>query len=135
MVGLLCGQQPCTTGQAAPILRRAEQDFASRISGNAPERHPMSDSLYRNYQRLRFDRPHPRVLRVNIDNPGKKNSIDEEMHPEMVRVWHDISYDDSVAAEILTGAGDAFCAGVNFGLVQQIQVAHEMRMKNLREAR
>ena len=50
----------------------------------------MSDSLYSNYQRLRFDRPHPRVLRVTIDNPGKKNSIDEIMHPEMVRVWHDI---------------------------------------------
>ena len=66
----------------------------------------MSDSLYRNYQRLRFDRPHPRVLRVTIDNPGKKNSIDEVMHPEMVRVWHDISYDDSVAAESVRERGD-----------------------------
>ncbi|MEA2919406.1 MAG: enoyl-CoA hydratase, partial [Bradyrhizobium sp.] len=95
----------------------------------------MSDSLYSNYQRLRFDRPHPRVLRVTIDNPGKKNSIDEIMHPEMVRVWHDISYDDSVAAVILTGAGDAFCAGGNFEMVQQMVENHEMRMKNLREAR
>jgi len=95
----------------------------------------MSDSLYSNYKRLRFDRPHPRVLRVTIDNPGKKNSIDEVMHPEMVRVWHDISYDDSVAAVILTGAGDAFCAGGNFEMVQQMVENHEMRMKNLREAR
>src|SRR5665213_2476448 len=94
----------------------------------------MSD-LYDGYRRLRFDRPHPRVLRVTIDNPGKKNSIDEVMHPEMVRVWHDISYDDSVAAVILTGAGDAFCAGGNFEMVQEMVENHEVRMKNLREAR
>ena len=34
-----------------------------------------------------------------------------------------------------TGAGDAFCAGGNFEMVQQMVENHEMRMKNLREAR
>jgi enoyl-CoA hydratase len=95
----------------------------------------MPETRYDGYQRLRFDRPHPRVLRVTMDNPGKKNSIDEIMHPEMVRVWHEISYDDSVAAVILTGAGDAFCAGGNFEMVDQMVADHEVRMKNLREAR
>src|SRR5260370_41182276 len=79
----------------------------------------MSDSLYSNYKRLRFDRPHPRVLRVTIDNPGKKNSIDEVMHPEMVRGWHDISYDDSVAAGVPTGAGEASFAGGDFEMVRE----------------
>ena len=95
----------------------------------------MSQSIYDGYKRLRFDRPHPRVLRVTLDNPGKKTSMDEVMHPEMVRVWHDISYDDSVAAVILTGAGDAFCAGGNFEMVDEMVADHEVRMKNLREAR
>lgn len=94
----------------------------------------MSDR-YSSYRRLQFDRPHPSVLRVTIDNPGKKNSIDEIMHPEMVRVWHDISADDSVAAVILTGAGDTFCAGGNFEMVQQMIDDFDVRMKNLREAR
>jgi len=93
------------------------------------------DSRYAGYQRLKFDRPHPRVLRVTMDNPGKKNSIDEIMHPEMVKVWHEISYDDSVAAVILTGAGDAYCAGGNFNMVDEMVADHEVRMKNLREAR
>jgi enoyl-CoA hydratase len=96
---------------------------------------PAPDSIYGSYQRLRFDRPHARVLRVTMDNPGKKNSIDEVMHPEMVRVWQDISRDDSVAAVILTGAGDAFCAGGNFDMVDQMVSDHAVRMKNLREAR
>src|SRR5258708_13724140 len=111
---------------------RAEQDFAQDFfSGKPPpERHPMSDSLYSNYQRLRFDRPHPRVLRVTIDNPGKKNSIDEVMHPEMVRVWHDISYDDSVAAVILTAPGDPFCPAGNFHMVHEMVETHDVRISN-----
>src|SRR5260370_1389643 len=63
------------------------------------------------------------------------STIDAFMQPEMDRDWHVISYDDSVAAVILTGAGDAFCAGGNFEMVQQMVEDHEMRMKNLREAR
>ena len=94
-----------------------------------------TSDFYSNYQRLRFDRPHPRVLRVTISNPGKKNSIDEVMHPEMVRIWHDISRDESVAAVILTGAGDAFCAGGDFEMVQQMVENFDVRMQNLREAR
>lgn len=114
-----------------PVRRvnRLAHTFRSLMESDMPE------SVYSGYKRLRFDRPHPRVLRVTMDNPGKKNSIDEVMHPEMVRVWHDISYDDSVAAVILTGAGDAFCAGGNFEMVDQMIADHEVRMKNLREAR
>jgi enoyl-CoA hydratase len=94
----------------------------------------MSD-IYASYKRLRFDRPHPRVLRVTMDNPGKKNSIDAAMHPELVRVWKDAEQDETVAAIILTGAGDAFCAGGNFDLVQTMVENWDSRMKNLKEAR
>lgn len=94
----------------------------------------MSDP-YASYRRLRFDRPHPGVLRITIDNPGTRNSIDEVMHPEMVRIWRDVSADDSVAAVILTGAGDAFCAGGNYELVQRMVEDWDARMKNLKEAR
>jgi enoyl-CoA hydratase len=94
----------------------------------------MSD-IYSSYRRLRFDRPHPRVLRITIDNPGKKNSIDAVMHPEMVRIWKDVEKDESVAAVILTGAGDAFCAGGNFDLVQTMVDDWHARMQNLKEAR
>ena len=95
----------------------------------------MSPIGYQDYQRFQFERPYPGVLRVIIDNPGKKNAIDDIMHPEMVRVWQDISRDDSVAVAILTGAGDAFCAGGDFGMVKEMVRDHDVRMKNLREAR
>lgn len=95
----------------------------------------MSQIAYEDYQRLRFERPYPGVLRIVMDNPGSKNSIDAVMHPEMVRIWQDISRDDSVSVAVLTGAGDAFCAGGDFKMVKEMVEDHDVRMKNLREAR
>lgn len=95
----------------------------------------MSAETYDSYRRIAFDRPYEGVLRVTLNNPEKKNAIDEVMHPEMVRVWQDISYDDETAVVLLTGAGDAFCAGGNFDMVETMVNDHESRMKNLREAR
>ena len=49
------------------------------MDGNhAPDR-------YAAYQRLRFDRPHPKVLRVTMDN-GKMNTADRVMHAELARI-------------------------------------------------
>ena len=38
---------------------------------------------YARYTRLKFDRPHPRVLRITMDN-GRMNSADDAMHAELV---------------------------------------------------
>ncbi|MFI4987140.1 MAG: hypothetical protein ACHQF3_06850 [Alphaproteobacteria bacterium] len=43
----------------------------------------MSDR-YGHYERLDFDRPHPRVLRVTMSNPGRLNAADQKMHSELV---------------------------------------------------
>jgi len=87
------------------------------------------------YERLKFDWPLPRVLRITMDNPGNLNSIDAVMHTEMVRVWGEVSRDDAVSCVILTGAGRAFCVGGNFELVQRSIDDFETRMRNWREAR
>jgi Enoyl-CoA hydratase/carnithine racemase len=55
----------------------------------------MSDWQKR-YQRLLFDRPHPKVLRVTMNRPEKYNATDAIMHTELVNVWRDIDGDDTV---------------------------------------
>jgi enoyl-CoA hydratase len=90
--------------------------------------------IYGKYQRLRFDRPHPRVLRVTMSN-GKMNSADQQMHGELGTVWRDIDADSSVSAVILTGAGTVFSAGGDFGLVESIMTDEKARMRNWKEAR
>src|ERR1700689_4849957 len=48
-----------------------------------------STGRYAGYTRLKFDKPHPKVLRVTMDN-GKFNTADRAMHAELARVWRDI---------------------------------------------
>ncbi|WP_236034127.1 enoyl-CoA hydratase/isomerase family protein [Belnapia mucosa] len=89
---------------------------------------------YENYQRLRFDRPHPRVLRITMDN-GRMNTADSVMHGELVRIWRDIDADDSVSCAIITGAGKTFSAGGDFEMVRAISEDFETRTRVWREAR
>ena len=90
---------------------------------------------YDRYQRLKFDRPHPRVLRVTMAREGKLNAADERMHEELVTIWPDIDADPSVDAAILTGAGTAFSAGGDFDMVQHIADDFATRARVMREAR
>ncbi|MGE0715105.1 MAG: enoyl-CoA hydratase/isomerase family protein [Alphaproteobacteria bacterium] len=90
---------------------------------------------YAAYQRLKFDRPHPRVLRITMSNPGKLNAADQVMHGELTRVWRDIDTDRSVSAVILTGEGKAFSAGGDFGMIRQIIDDFDTRAANWKEAR
>lgn len=89
---------------------------------------------YAKYQRLRFDRPHPKVLRVTMDN-GKMNTADAVMHQELVQIWRDIDADTSINAVIITGAGKVFSAGGDFEMVEAIATDFETRARGWKEAR
>jgi enoyl-CoA hydratase len=69
---------------------------------------------YAAFDRLAFDRPAPRVLRVTFNRPEKMNAIDAEGHNQLERVWGAIDADDETRVSIITGAGKAFCAGGDF---------------------
>ena len=90
---------------------------------------------YAAYQRLIFDRPSPRVLRLAMSNPGRLNAADAVMHAELSRVWRDIDGDASVNAVILTGAGAAFSAGGDFAMIGEIIADFETRARVWKEAK
>jgi enoyl-CoA hydratase len=90
---------------------------------------------YARYKRLQFDRPHPRVLRITMSNPGRLNAADETMHGELAEIWRDIDTDPDVSAAILTGAGKAFSAGGDFDMIQKIIDDFPTRARNWKEAR
>jgi enoyl-CoA hydratase/carnithine racemase len=54
-----------------------------------------------------------RVAYVTLNRPEAKNAIDPETHDLLWRTWEDFRDDDSLDVAILTGAGDAFCAGAD----------------------
>ena len=55
----------------------------------------VQDDRYSHYTRLKFDKPHPRVMRITMDN-GKMNTADPAMHAELVEVWRDVDADPEV---------------------------------------
>ena len=93
----------------------------------------MSDP-YARYTRLKFDRPHPKVLRVTMDN-GRMNTADEAMHAELADIWRDIDRDDSVHVAILAGAGKVFSAGGDFDLIEKNMKDHNALLRTWKEAR
>jgi enoyl-CoA hydratase len=90
---------------------------------------------YDRYERLAFDRPHPGVLRVTMNNPARLNAADARMHEELAEIWRDADRDETVRAIVLTGAGKAFSAGGDFDMIQGIVDDFEVRARVLREAR
>ena len=74
--------------------------------------------LYARYTRLKFDRPHAKVLRITMEN-GRMNTTDEALHRELAEIWRDVDRDASVNAAIITGAGRIFSAGGDFSIIRQ----------------
>ena len=54
-----------------------------------------------------------RIAYVTINRPEAKNAVDPEVHDLLWQTWEDFRDDDAVDVAILTGAGDAFCAGAD----------------------
>jgi enoyl-CoA hydratase/carnithine racemase len=54
-----------------------------------------------------------RIAFVTLNRPETKNAIDPATHDALCEIWEDFRDDDAVDVAILTGAGDAFCAGAD----------------------
>jgi enoyl-CoA hydratase/carnithine racemase len=54
-----------------------------------------------------------RIAYVTINRPEARNAIDPETQDLLVQTWTDFRDDDSVDVAILTGSGEAFCAGAD----------------------
>ncbi len=94
----------------------------------------MSDP-YTKYERLKFDFPSDRVLRITMDVPGKLNAADKIMHDELGRIWKDVEADPKISVAVLRGAGDAFSAGGDFDMIDEMIDNFEARTRVWKEAR
>jgi enoyl-CoA hydratase/carnithine racemase len=54
-----------------------------------------------------------KVAKVILNRPDKKNAMNPQLHRDMTEVLEDLRYDDSAAVLVITGAGNAFCAGMD----------------------
>ena len=54
-----------------------------------------------------------RIAFLRMNRPEAKNAINREMHDALCAAWDDLEKDDTVDVVIITGTGDAFCAGMD----------------------
>ena len=90
---------------------------------------------YESYQRLQFDWPAERVLRITMTNPGRLNSADTLMHRELSTIWRDIDSDPNVSAVIIRGSDGAFSSGGDLDLVKDMTQDFKVLTRVWKEAR
>ena len=54
-----------------------------------------------------------RIALITLNRPQAMNAINPELHARLWEIWEDFRDDAAVDVAILTGAGDAFCAGAD----------------------
>ena len=90
---------------------------------------------YAGYERLTFDRPEERILRVTFNRPERYNALDAIGHRELTYLWPKIDADPDIDCVILTGTGRAFSAGGDFDLIERNMQSFENLVETWKEAR
>jgi enoyl-CoA hydratase len=72
---------------------------------------------------------------LTLNRPRSRNALDRELHEALLSEVRSIASDGEVRAVVITGAGDAFSAGGDFGLIQQMQEDVDLRRATLDESR
>jgi len=90
---------------------------------------------YARYAQLRFDRPHPRVLRITINSPLKLNALTARLHREVAEIWKDVDADSTVSAVIITGGANSFSAGGDLNHERKVCDDYDLRMQAMKESR
>jgi enoyl-CoA hydratase len=62
------------------------------------------------YETLRYE-PDGHVVVLTYDRPEQRNAISRRMNEELHHAWQRFRDDDDAFVLVITGAGDAFCAG------------------------
>ena len=70
-----------------------------------------------------------RIVRLN--RPDALNAVNPELHRGLAAVWPLLTADDEARAAVITGAGKAFSAGGDFGLLEAMANDPELRQREI----
>ena len=76
---------------------------------------------------------HGAVRLVRLNRPDALNAADEVLHHRMATVWDDLEADEACRVVVLTGAGRAFCAGGDLGVIERMHRDARFRERTLHD--
>jgi enoyl-CoA hydratase len=74
-----------------------------------------------------------RIIRLN--RPDSLNSVNDDLHAGLARLWPRLSRDPQARAAVLTGNGRAFSAGGDFAYLQELSQDADLRAKTIADGR
>src|SRR5881296_4267183 len=89
---------------------------------------------YADYKHLTFEPKPNGVLLVTINRPEVLNAANARLHWEFTQVWLTVDADPKTRVVLVTGAGKAFSAGGDLGLVEEMAGNPDALMRTMREA-
>jgi enoyl-CoA hydratase len=93
----------------------------------------MSEIAADSYEHVRLQKDGP-VLTATITNPAKKNAVNEGISRDFATLWRDVDNDEGVRVVVLTGAGDAFCSGLDLSVLSGGTSPRQRREKGVAKA-
>jgi len=88
-----------------------------------------------NYATLRYEIEDEGLLLLTLNRPGQLNAFTVEMANELVDAYTRASRDDAVRVIVVTGAGKAFCAGMDLSVGGNVFGLDESMNPTLRDLR
>src|SRR5438034_10699624 len=89
---------------------------------------------YSDYRYLLFDRRDNGVVAITINRPDVMNATNARLHWELTQVWLTVDADSAVRVALITGAGRAFSAGGDLGMVEDTAGNPDAIARTMREA-
>jgi len=89
---------------------------------------------YAEYQHLTFDHKPSGVLLITLNRPDVMNATNARLHWELTQVWLTVDADPAVRVALITGAGRAFSAGGDLGMVEDTAGNPDAIARTMREA-
>ena len=74
-----------------------------------------SAARYGDYELIRVSAPANHVLHAELNRPEKRNAISFELFREIGALFNEITADQHCRAVVLSGSGQMFCAGIDYG--------------------
>lgn len=90
---------------------------------------------YAQYDQFLVERPEDGILKLTFNKPERFNAVDAAGHTQLTYIWREIDSDPTVRAVVVTGAGNAFSAGGDFQLIEELMEDQNERMRTWKEAR
>src|ERR1700739_4813467 len=85
------------------------------------------------YQHLKLERKPDNVMLITLNRPEVLNAEHEAMHSELATIWADLRRDEETRVVVVTGAGRAFSAGGDLGMVERQIGSYDLVTSMLKE--